>query len=172
MQYALLTRYVIRRRQVTVAAPPCLTSSLLQGLGLRVRNIDGRAVVGGFTEEYLTNHAPCQATDIHVGDIIMAVDSVDTSNPIFCPFKKVVKCLQAAANAHEKHRSYQQVHLGDDLLQFTHRLTAAAKFQDTITLRIARLVVSVAPTATVAPRIPVAVESTVEGIPGGVPEEC
>lgn len=143
---------------------------LFQGLGLRVRNVDGRAVVGGFTEEYLANRIHSQATDIHIGDIIMAVDSVDTSN---CPFKKVVKCLQAAANAHEKRHSYQQVQLGDDLLQFTHRLTTAAKFHDTITLRIARVVVSMAPPGMAPTTIPVtaAAAETVAGL-FEVPEEC
>jgi hypothetical protein len=179
MQYALLTRYIIRRRQVTITTThlfifPYLGIFSVQGLGLRIRNIDGRAVVGGFTEDYLTNRIPSQATDIQIGDIIMAVDSVDTSNPALCPFNKVVKCLQAAASAREKRQGYQQQNLGDDLLQFTHRLTSAAKFQDTITLRIARLV---AVPVTAPTRLTVAVGGTemydaIANETDVLPEEC
>lgn len=112
----------------------------LKGLGLRLRNVEGRAVIGGFTEEYLANHTKTQATDLHIGDIIMAVDNADTSNPLLCPFNKVVKYLQGAGDVREKSANLQQVHLGDDPLQLTQRLTTHAKFQDTVTLRIARIV--------------------------------
>lgn len=107
---------------------------------MRLKNVEGRAVIGGFTEEYLAHLTKSQATDLQVGDVIMAVDSADTSNPILCPFNKVVKYLQGAGDVREKPSNFQQVHLGDDPLQFTQRLTSYAKFQDTVTLRIARLI--------------------------------
>jgi hypothetical protein len=103
----------------------------------------GRAVVGGFTAEYLSHQSPSQATDIRLGDIIMAVESTDTSNPALCPFTKVVRCLHKAGDVREKPtglQGLQQQHLtiGDDPSQLTQRLTSAAKFHDTITLRLAR----------------------------------
>jgi hypothetical protein len=145
-QYVLLTRYVIRRRQVPFFSSPPLFSHVLtplQGLGLRLKNIMGRAVVGGFTEEYLANQNPSQATEIRIGDIIMAVESTDTSNPVLCPFAKVVKCLHKAGDVREKSSGLQglqqqQLSIGDDPSHLTQRLTSAARFNDTITLRLAR----------------------------------
>lgn len=121
--YILLTRYVKRKRQ---------------GLGLRLKNISGRAVIGGFSEEYLANHITSDATDIRIGDIIMAVENIDTSNPILCPFNKVVKYLINFGDNCQKGNG-QSMTIGNDPLQSIQRLTSLAKYQDTITIRLARL---------------------------------
>jgi len=93
------------------------------GIGLRLKNLDGHAAVGGFSEQFRRQHAPSPslgeppseswsggpatyrgAGDIKVDDLIVAVGSLDALSPKLCPFDKVVHHLTVCNSSRDPRR--------------------------------------------------------------------
>ena len=112
-------------------------------------NRNESAVVAGFSPEYLKHHQDIRNKDsnkIRPGDIIVAVDNLDTSNPAKCPFDKVIQHLSSVATArsiplgqsHAQHMAATACVWDDNPLNFSHRTSSIARYNDTICIKLAR----------------------------------
>mmetsp|Transcript_24765 Transcript_24765/g.36526 ORF Transcript_24765/g.36526 Transcript_24765/m.36526 type:complete len:442 (+) Transcript_24765:39-1364(+) len=132
--YTYVTAYVKRKKH---------------GLGLRLKDVGGHAVVVGFNDEYLAAQETSgagNAADICIGDIIVAVENLDTSNPANCPFERVVAHLSNAGESrveplsvsHPNHVLSSTCVWDSDPLNLNHRTSSLAKYNDTVCIRLAR----------------------------------
>jgi hypothetical protein len=155
--YKYFTAYVKRRKHVRrthISTSHFSPNLSCQGLGLRLVNQNQRAVVAGFTPEYL-RHASVpsfsgqqveSSTAILPGDVIMAVENLDTSDPSRCNFDRVIQHLSKAGSvrtmpvgvSHPHHVSTTTCVWDEDPLNFSHRTSSIAKYNDTICIKFAR----------------------------------
>lgn len=84
--------------------------------------------------------------EIRIGDIIVAVENLDCSDASKVPFSKVVKHLSNAGGyrpaplgvAHPHHVSSTACVWDEDPLNFSHRTSRLARYNDTICVKLAR----------------------------------
>lgn len=132
--------------------------------GLRLRNLDGYAAVGGFTnefkEQYLSTdiinepsrgvNSTMTGANIRIDDIIVAVGNLDALCPRSCPFEKVVKHLAMFNSSRDPRRglggvgqaanygSYSSWDHDSASVQNRTKTTQHSVLQDTICIKFAR----------------------------------
>lgn len=108
-------------------------------------------MVAGFSPEYLKHAADQTAMSeggcvILPGDIIMAVENLDTSDPVRCNFDRVIQHLSKAGCArsapvgisHPQHVASTTCIWDEDPLNLYHRTSSLATYNDTVCIQFAR----------------------------------